>query len=708
MTMYTPPSRSGCDCNGSSGTPEGTFGGFMCVRLLACSLNGLSMSASQMEAYCKRVCTERIYVCLDTGSEGYFVMDDTGCSTAGNNVPQLLTSIGFPMQSNAEPVADFVLTIGDSTQQSFDLRIPAQWIIPSSQWRAPVKTVSSSPNQNNVPRTQVIVIGNSWMQALAVTWNCSTRKMTFSHLTSNGDRAKTYQGPKSEPQERTDAIALSTSTSGGHGGLRWEGISLGSTDLEPAGGQSGKQQLDTVIELRFMKLYSARDNVQDNYGDRVISQATTDPMDLSEPCLDAEYTLTDNSKVVVSSPVDTGSRVNMSTVPHLAVETSNQEPVNCLGSGTVSQFFSSTSTCSQNIVQDGNCSPCCQTCCLAPGVTADTRMTCSVNFCTGLLAYEPSFSTLSFPLAHDTSRLQNVHMFMGKAKPMCQPAPLTGLFGSWFWLQNYQQNGNAGNEQTSTGLPFHILSHLNLFDATPELRNMTMRFWRDDMPAPTDAQAVKVGRPPLDAQAQKDRISQEPAWMQTFASLGAGPVDTSKPTVTVSKDKGWLQDQVPSDNQVPARQKDAGAPLPTVQGGGAPPTNSASNNASNQSPSSASSNAPSPTPETRDAPVATEPVHVDLPQFLSPSIHINVTGGAQTQTSGRDDPQPVLPETPKAQETSRLLATSASTAPQTVVTPPKEKSSWATVLLIGLVLLLFWFFFTQRSRSSSRMTSTSV
>ena len=457
-------------------------GGFMCVPLLKVDFGGIRFSVAEFNGGFPMVC-------IDTGSEGYFIADDTG----------FLHSSGLEKADTSQP---FIMYFG-TEDSNFDLRILPEWIIDHDAIRRPPQKLGGPKGHS-----PLIIIGNAWLQAVSITWNVSIGKVHMSHLDANGSKALTFQGcPAKGPSGAVKSSRRARRQRAP--GRRWDGSSLAARTLQVAGGLSDQPETDACIDVRFMS--SDTDGKVDHFNDPLIAIETENPNVLSEPCLDAHVKLQDGQKVLVTQVFDTGSSASLIVQPHLLIEPSDSK---CYSEGTVKQIFQETGgrdlkTC--QFSEDANCDfTCCKTCCLAPETAPDTKMRCSVPYCTGLLSYEPGHADLSFPLeniAHSNARLQDVRVRVGRAQQRCLPAADLGVWGCWQWNRP-PQKGDVEDETTGS-LPYYMLTHLNIPDGN--YYNMTFRVWRTDLGLATPAYP-HAGRPVFTKREKRLRTALRPVW----------------------------------------------------------------------------------------------------------------------------------------------------------------------------------------------------
>jgi len=529
LNLYVPttPSSGGCR-SPCTPAPKGenlyTMGGFMAVPIVGASFGSTVVTQAQVKSYCDRVCADRVLLVFDTGSEAYFVQDDTGCagSAEGAQVESFLEfcKIGGLVE---DPSKGMSLTLGemeDTSSPAFTLEHPAEWFM-----LKPAAIAAGAPPINATARTQTIIAGNFWLQALAVTWNARARTIAFSHLDAAGARCAKFQGKSASAEEKEEVlIELATSTQRPlPSGVRWDGHTrLSGREEVLAGGAGGTPTYNTAVDLRFMQSVEGR---LDAYGDKILTQETTDPQAISQFCLDAVVTLTDGSTVNVCQPFDTGSEICLVTEQHILPVEGNAMDSACLNAGTVASVFRSVAGPAAGVLRctsetQAQCdNSCCRNCCLAGSTTADTTMQCSVAYCTGLLSYRPLMSKITFPLEVKTQSLTDVKVLLGSATPRCLPAAATGVWGSWFWTQPLTNGKDTQGAPSS--LPHYILSHLGA--AQDKQSNLTLRVWRSDLQS-AGGGGTSVGKPPLSDQQRLALTRRRPAWAGGGNAPASAPV----------------------------------------------------------------------------------------------------------------------------------------------------------------------------------------
>ena len=508
-----------CATDGNSKKSGGTVGGFMAVPIIGARFGDDSRNVKSKQDvinYCESVCASQILLIIDTGSEAYFVQDDTGCG-GSSPVPQFLKFCGIDNMKVSVPLSGMSLTVGtmdEDDDTNFVIEHPLEWFLqPPSTIPAGAQTVSA-PTE----RSQTIIVGNFFLQSLAVTWNASRQTIAFSNLDRKGHRCSAHMYAKpsaSEEQKSVGSFEAKSITSGKKSqGARWnKNISLSGEELTFAGGRGQDPILDTAIDLRFMRtLPNSKPN---SNGDTMLSVETTNPKDISEICLDAHVTLQDGTRTQVCQPVDTGSGVNLIAEPSIKQTQSVSSP--CIGGGSVGSVFKSIAGQMADVrhcdnVSQAQCQTgCCKTCCTPPGTTDTTPIKCSVTFCTGMMSYDPTYTTLSFPLENGTSNLNNVKTYVGAAKNRCLAVPMTGVWGFWFWTQTL--NDGDSTTQVSTGLPYYLMSHLGISD--PKHANFTLKIWRSDLNTAKDY-IVRVGTEVMEPSERDAMSNKMPTWYETL------------------------------------------------------------------------------------------------------------------------------------------------------------------------------------------------
>ena len=526
----TRPNKCTKPCASADGAAKasGTIGGFMAVPLVGAKFGDKGKNKQEVRSYCESVCASQILLIIDTGSEAYFVHDDTGCGGA-NPVPQFLKFCGIEDMKTVAPRGGMSLTVGTMDQDddtNFVIEHPLEWFVQSPASISIGAQVASAPTE----RSQTIIVGNFFLQSLAVTWNAARQVIAFSNLDQEGHRCSVhmYGKPSANEEEKTLARFSAESYDGKEGspGVRWnKNISLSGEELTFAGGIDQEPILDTTIDLRFMKKWPS--TKRSRYGESILTMETTDPRDVSEICLDATVTLQDGTKTQICQPLDTGSGVNLISEPSILQTQSVTS--DCIGGGTVGNVFRSIVGSSADVrscagPNEAQCGVgCCNTCCLPSGTTATTAMKCSVTFCTGMMSYDPTFTKLTFPLENGTTNLDQVKTYVGSATNRCLAVPMTGVWGFWFWTQTLKDGDKT--TQVSTGLPYYLLSHLGVSD--PKYSNFTLKIWRTDLAKAKDA-VVRVGSKSLAPLQRYSMTSKTPAWyadLQSVNAPSAAPVD---------------------------------------------------------------------------------------------------------------------------------------------------------------------------------------
>lgn len=442
-------------------------------------------------------------VVFDTGSEGCFVVDDTG-DQADRSV---LSPFDMTLQSEVCEI-----TVGDA-QKNFTITSPPQW----RSFQGVGDAIARQPfrPERSGGRTQALIIGNAFMQSLSVTFslsiepslqrpgNGSAMHLVLSHLDGAGARARAFTGPralasKRAPLPHRDAHEqhehLKRNKHRGphawsHKG--WSGSTTAASFSAFSEGPSNARSLtDVEIPLHFLRLHP---------GGALKPQAseTRDASELSEPAIAVSFRDPDGRLRTALQVADTGSGANIIVADGFETEELPcVKAKSCVGAGKVSDIFRQSvpntaglppsryptrQDCridSSGVSQDASCDGCCQTCCLASGLTPETVLHGAKVYCTGALGFTPGEATIS--LEH--SALANMSgVFAAKGFAACEPAPGTGILGMWFWMAPQKTDGKA--DESATTLPFHVLRWLRQLEGPNN--NVTFKFWRSDGETPS-------------------------------------------------------------------------------------------------------------------------------------------------------------------------------------------------------------------------------
>ena len=477
---------------------------------------------------------EEVILVLDTGSQGFWVMDMTRGEDGASLMEQ--ASLG-------SFVGDYELVLGDRGKETFTIKIPQQW----RDFEGASQLLAQPPSTVKDQGLQCLIVGNPFMQAVAMTFSprLSPPTVFFSHLDSEGRRCSQYQGPTTIVSRQQSALSLAVrpqEVRSGHLPLkdgRLHVPSLVDTSLAMAAPPraSSRKASDVTLDLRFMKFPSASAG-RSRGGEDLISVESRSATDLIIPCLDVLVTDDQGNQVYNTHIFDTGSGVNLSLDVALDPAKSQSCPPGacyCASPGRVGATFAKSIASARNAEACGPCSNettqskqggsagiCNTYCCTPEGVSCSDEMPCSVVFCTGVVSYAPKFSLMSFPSENSEDggelHLQSVpRVFTGKAQAACVPGVQSGLFGAWYWDSPLKSPGSESSPTEASGLPYYLLEALGQIGTENE--NYTLKFWRTDLrKAP---ESVKVGASTV-SNAQK--APKKPWW-----DGGGSPVEPPSP-----------------------------------------------------------------------------------------------------------------------------------------------------------------------------------
>ena len=507
------------------------------------------------------------WVLFDTGSRGYFKLDASHLGEDGHSALDELGRLSDVFFGGGEDVA-LVLGAGRSATDTFVLPLSAKWLS-----HPPHGTAVMAEPPARLPRRpdlNLIVLGNCWLQAVALTfeprrprslasknWSAAASDWPgdgqsegtafLSHLDDVGERSATFRGWSAASESQRSPVQRRTDRShveGGRGGQVGDVLGLLETASladEALGGLASSDVqghgANLVLRLRWMQI------ALDASEDASVARETTDPRALGVPTLTLGIDTEDGESSRVCAILDTGS--GLSFLPGVRIKESagdrcdSAESCGCVGGGTVreiwNRFRASFATAetgesddlvrckSENEVgqlRDARCNPCCRRCCLAAGVTPETRVRCSLALCSGVVAFVPRFARCSFPDIYRRSDhgvgVDNLSLriFLADATPLCEPSPRLGVLGCWYWMR--PMRSSSGESLTyATSLPYYVLSSLGQLD-NPLLNTMTLKFWRSDL-----SKVVLRKTPPLHNPGVLRRIEIAPSESRPSAA----PVD---------------------------------------------------------------------------------------------------------------------------------------------------------------------------------------
>lgn len=488
-----------------------SIGGVMCVPLKSITIAGTKTDLSSF-----KIKDYGVVLAIDTGSEGYFVIDDTG-GQEQPSVSELVAEGNAPM---GDGLGDYELTIETKNGGEFVIRSPEQWRSGEAGQmirRRPFRTAEPAGpgGSGTASRSQMFMVGNAWLQAIAVTFCPRANVVYFAHLDSSGRRSEGYMGPRSPPRGATAAVAMSAlqSTPSGHLPPFWQdsgylGASLTSLTYPAASVPPGAPPPQTDLELPIQFMASPP-------GGSITDERveTTDPAIMSEPCLSATFPTIGGGSRKITQVLDTGSGINIvmggTTTPNVSVMADECPECGCVGTGgkptALGALFRAYNPAAgdphkcSNPARDAKCGAgCCSECCLGAQdvqgkpLSPSTSIQCAVSYCTGMLQYSPSFATADFG-----TTFKNVRVFLGRGAAVCEPAVRSGLWGCWFWINQEKTKSHEDKDdviQHSSTLPFYVLRAMR--QESGEMSNMTFKFWRSDLAKCEGAESAASSPPP--------------------------------------------------------------------------------------------------------------------------------------------------------------------------------------------------------------------
>ena len=427
---------------------------------------------------------EEVSLVLDSGSQGFWVMD-FGEGKNGESITEA-SSLGTL-------VGDYELVCGKRGGPTFTIRIPQQW----RDFQGANDLLSMKPNIVKGQGLQCLIVGNPFLQAVALTFDVSRMMAVLSHLDVDGNRCAEYQGPKSIVSKEQSALAAQPPNIRSNrlpikdGKLVLPSLAQSSLSTSAPEKDTVPIATDVALDLRFMTYPSSTET-------SLVSVETRKATDLILPCLDVVVSNAQGARVFMSQIFDTGSGVNL--LMDIDMSTTEVCPAGqcfCERGGLVGNALGKTSLLGGN---SSSCGPCNQPnvgskqgngggicnsyCCTPEGVSCDSEMPCSVTFCTGVVSYQPRFVTMSFPSENvgdgGALRLGNVQrVFAGSAQPTCVPGVNTGLFGAWFWDAPLVGSSGKNTSSKAAGIPYYLLGAIGQIGGENE--NYTLKFWRSDL-----------------------------------------------------------------------------------------------------------------------------------------------------------------------------------------------------------------------------------
>ena len=481
--------------------PMKTLGGFMSLPLRAVRMGAGSSRYDTSNFLDPRANGQGVTVVLDTGSQGFWIID----TTRGKDGLGLLASLpgGYGNGSGA-----YELELGDPGGPTFTITIPEQWRDFAGAPSLVTQPADPAPNTD----CQTIILGNPWLQAIAVTFDVHRMRGILSHLDKDGNRVPAYAGPKSTVSPplargissyRLNEPRPSPFRDGDYLGPELQLTSLAKSAPPAATTPKGS---DVTLDLRLM-FFPAPSKLRSVGGGALIAREVQGTTELILPTLDSDVQLADGRTARISKIVDTGSGINLLLDTDFAAEQldGSNGATYCNTPGTVANVFDRAAALSG--VQSTRCGTCptpergahqsggfCNDfCCVVEGMNCNTVLPCSVGFCTGVVAYSPGITKLALPSENGTDLLRNFSSFAGNATAACIPGPTVGIWGFWFWDSAPKGDEPSGANVQATALPYYVLAELGQIGQP--LENYTLKFWRSDLS--TGQKGLPVGRAPL-------------------------------------------------------------------------------------------------------------------------------------------------------------------------------------------------------------------
>ena len=465
-------------------------GGFMGVPLRAVQL-GEGAQLIDMNDFTGG---KEVYVIFDTGSQGFFVVDNTLGKQGKSFTQEHYDANSGGYGSNA---GEYKLVLGDKGGATFTLTLPEQWMRYGDAPDLIRQRADGQPSES-----QTLIVGNPWLQAVSVTFDVSHKRVYLSHLDRHGRRVPDYAGPKSQ------STTLTTASFSGETQLRrptdwaggvYTGPQLKQLSLAQAADEAARtpKATDVCMDMRFMYYYPIGSEPRQTVG-TVMSVEEPFAGRMILPTLDAELTTAEGERARISQIVDTGSGISFVLnlkVAESADNTCSRGGCDCAQGGTTADTFlrryklSGATLTAEQVC--GACSDpykqahqlglrggCNTNCCLEEGASCDETHQCTNSFCTGSVSYTPKVADLRLPSENGTRHLKAVKSYVAEAQSICIPGLSTGLWGFWYWNNPLETRSDKGATQSS-GLPHYLLSEIG--QAAGDLNNITLKFWREDL-----------------------------------------------------------------------------------------------------------------------------------------------------------------------------------------------------------------------------------
>lgn len=384
---------------------------------------------------------DRPILVIDTGAQSYFLRDDTGHSPEDVG---FLDYIGYTA-SVGDDTGMYGLVLVNDAGECFEVLVPRQW----RPRRSTQSLAAAKPDRpTTMKRSNILFVGNLFLQSIAVTFNCKSETITFCHLDGLGRRVRSSRVPDSmEPPKKnfSELLRVDTDRSGwssdGYEGARL-GKSLVAGALAPGEVPEKNKKIDIVLTKDVKSDGTWR------------SVPTIDPDDIVHFCVPVRINGED-----VNFVLDTGSGVCLTTVAGIEIDP-----------GGAKQCEVRRIDETLDIACSGECSACCEKCCLVDGVSPEDELGCYIKYCTGTVEYTPGFYNIQI------DKSGPIHSYLAKARALCdstRDATEKSIMGCWRW--NFAEK----NKLMSTCLPFYVTRHMG--QGGTDLDNMTIAVYRSDL-----------------------------------------------------------------------------------------------------------------------------------------------------------------------------------------------------------------------------------
>ena len=203
-------------------------------------------------------------------------------------------------------VGDYELVCGKRGGPTFTIRIPQQW----RDFQGANELLSMKPKIIKGQGLQCLIVGNPFLQAVALTFDISRMMVVLSHLDVEGNRCAEYEGPKSIVSKEQSSLAAQPPNIRSNrlpikdGKLVLPSLAQSSLSTSAPEKDTVPIATDVALDLRFMTYPSSADT-------SLVSVETRKATDLILPCLDVVVSNAQGASVFMSQIWDTGSGTNL-------------------------------------------------------------------------------------------------------------------------------------------------------------------------------------------------------------------------------------------------------------------------------------------------------------------------------------------------------------------------------------------------------------